>query len=129
MHKMAAFKHLRPVTLLKKEILAQVFSCEFFQFFKNTFLKELLRVSTSILRGGRRLKQIEISIISKLHKENNKKNVLIFLFFTCCAHPFSFRASLFTKRPYVSLYSYFHYVQTCWIWKTYLNTYSKIKKN
>ena len=71
MHKMAAFKHLRPVTLLKKEILAQVFSCEFFQFFKNTFLTELLRVSTSILRGGRRLKQIEISIISKLHKENN----------------------------------------------------------
>ena len=72
---MAAFKHLRPVTLLKKEILAQVFSCEFFQIFKNTFFTELLRVSTSILRGGRRLKQIEISIISKLHKEsnNNKK--------------------------------------------------------
>ena len=54
---------------------------------------------------------------------------LHFLFFTCCAHPFSFRASLFTKRPYVSLYSYFHYVQTCWIWKTYLNTYAKILKN
>ena len=82
MHKMAAFKHLRPVTLLKKEILAQVFSCEFFQFFKNTFLTELLRVSTSILRGGRRLKQIEISIISKLHKENNnKKNVFTFFIF------------------------------------------------
>ena len=82
MHKMAAFKHLRPVTLLKKEILAQVFSCEFFQIFKNTFLTELLRVSTSILRGGRRLKQIEISIISKLHKENNnKKNVFTFFIF------------------------------------------------
>ena len=137
MHKMAAFKHLRPVTLLKKEILAQVFSCEFFQFFKNTFLTELLRVSTSILRGGRRLKQIEISIISKLHKENNndKKKMFLnffifyllcssfffyfyfyflhFLFFTYCACPFSFRASLFTKRSYDSLYSYFHYVQTC----------------
>ena len=73
MHKMAAFKRLRPVTLLKKEILAQVFSCEFFQIFKNTFFTELLRVSTSILHGGRRLKQIEISIISKLHKENNLK--------------------------------------------------------
>ena len=36
---------------------------------------------------------------------------LHFLFFTCCAHPFSFWASLFTKRPYVSLYSDFHYVQ------------------
>ena len=54
---------------------------------------------------------------------------LHFLFFTCCAHPFSFRASLFTKRPYVSLYSYFHYVQTCWIWKTYLNTFVKNSKN
>ena len=48
---------------------------------------------------------------------------LHFLFFTCCAHPFSFRASIFTKRTYVSLYSDFHSVQTCWIWKTYLNTY------
>ena len=54
---------------------------------------------------------------------------LYFWFFTCCAHPFSFRASLFIKRPYVSLYSYFHYVQTCWIWKTCLDTYVKNKKN
>ena len=44
-------------------------------------------------------------------------------FFICCPHPFSFRASFFIKRPYVSLYSYFHYVQTCWIWQIYLNTY------
>ena len=28
---------LRPVTLLKKETLAQVFSCEFIKIFKNTF--------------------------------------------------------------------------------------------
>ena len=112
---MAAFKRLRPITLLKKEILAQVFSSEFFQIFKNTFFTELLRVSTSILRGGRRLKQIEISIISKLHKENNNNNnkKMFLKFFTCCVHPFSFQASLFTKRPYDSLYSYFHYVQTC----------------
>ena len=58
---------------------------------------------------------------------------LHFWFFTCCAHPLSFRASSFTKRPYVSLYYiivYIHYVQTCWIWKTYLNTYVKNwKKN
>ena len=54
---------------------------------------------------------------------------LHFLFFTCCAHPLSFRVSLFTKRPYVSLYSYFHSVQTCWIWKIYLNTSVKNKKN
>ena len=81
MHKMAAFKRLRPITLLKKEIMAQVFSSEFFQIFKNTFFTELLRVSTSILRGGRRLKQIEISIISKLHKENDKKNKNVLTFF------------------------------------------------
>ena len=42
---------------------------------------------------------------------------------------FSLRAWLFIKRPYVSLYSYFHCAQTCWICKTYLNTYVKNKKN
>ena len=57
------------------------------------------------------------------------KMFLHFWFFTCCPHPFSLRTSLFTKRPYVSLYSYFHYVLTCWIWQTYLNTYVKNKKN
>ena len=31
---------LRPSTLLKKEALAQVFSCEFCQIFKNTFFTE-----------------------------------------------------------------------------------------
>ena len=133
MHKMAAFKCLKPETLLKKEILAQTFSCEFFQIFKNTFFTELLRVSTSILSGGRRLKQIEISIISKLHKENNnkKKMFLNFLFFTCCVHPFSFQASFFFLQRALMIHcihydlSYFHYVQTCWIWKTYLSTYVK----
>ena len=76
----------------------------------------------------RRLKQNEISIFCKLPKKN--KMLLYCWFFTCCPHPFSFRASFFIKRPYVSLYSYFHYVQTCWIWKTYLNTYVKnLKKH
>ena len=115
---------------IKKETLAQMFSCEFCQISKNTFFTDLLWATASILREGRRLKQIEISIISKLTKKilKKRKMFLHFLFFTCCAHPFSFRASLFTKRPYVSLYSYFYYVQTCWIWKTYLNTY-KLKKH
>ena len=59
----------------------------------------------TLQREGRRLKQKEISIFVKLHKENNKnnKNVLTLLIF--CAHPFSFRASLFIKSPYVSLCS------------------------
>ena len=127
MHKMAAFKRLKLANLLKKEILPQVFSCDFCQISKNTFFTELLWPTTSILPAGRRLKQIEFSIISKLHKVKNRKikMFLHFLFFTCCAHPFSFQASLFTKRPYDSLYSYFHYVPTCWIWKTYLSTYVK----
>ena len=109
---MAAFKRLRPATLLKRR-LAQVFSCEFCQISKNTFFTEHLWATASILREGRRLKQIEISIISKLTNKIIKKDKCsyIFYFFTCCAHPFSFWASLFTKRPYVSLYSDFHYVQ------------------
>ena len=31
---------LRPATLLKKDTLTQVFSCEFCKFFKNTFFTE-----------------------------------------------------------------------------------------
>ena len=80
-----------------------MFSCEFCQISKNTFFTEHLWATASILREGRRLKQIEISIISKLTKKIIKKRTMFlhFLFFTCCAHPFFFRASLFTKRPYV----------------------------
>ena len=115
---------------IKKETLALVFSCEFCQISRKKFFTEHLWATASILREGRRLKHIEISIISKLTKKKNKKRKmpLHFLFFTCCVHPFSFRASLFAKRPHVSLYSYFHYVQTCRIWKTYFNTYVNIKK-
>ena len=105
---MAAFKRLRPATLLKKKrFWHRCFPVNFVKFLGTPFFTELLWAATSILCGGRRLKQIEISIISRLHKENNKKikMYLQFLFFTCCAHAFSFRASLFTKRPYDSLYS------------------------
>ena len=61
-----------------------------------------------------------MSIFCKLPKENkrNNKNVFIFLMFTCCPHPFSFRTSLFT-RPYV---------QTRSLQKAYLNNTSKMKK-
>ena len=38
---------LRPATLLKKETLAQVFSCEFCEIFKNAFFIERLRATTS----------------------------------------------------------------------------------
>ena len=60
-----------------------MFSFVFCQISKNTFFTEHLWATTSILHEGRRLKQIEISITPKLHKENNKKNenVLTFLIF------------------------------------------------
>ena len=68
------------------------------------------------------------------------KMLLHFWFFTCWfftfyffifyfLHPFSFWTSLSVKRPYISLYSYSHYVQTRSLWKAYLNTTSKFKKN
>ena len=38
---------LRPATLLKNEILAQVFSCEFCEISKNTFLTEHLWAAAS----------------------------------------------------------------------------------
>ena len=38
----------RPATLLKKETLAQVFSCEFCEIFKNTFFTEHLRTTASV---------------------------------------------------------------------------------
>ena len=100
---------------IEKETLAQVFSFEFCQISKNIFSKEHLWATASILREGRRLKPIEILIISKITKKiiKKRKMFLHFLFITCCAHPFSFRVSLFTKRPYASLYSYFYYVQIC----------------
>ena len=98
---MAAFKRLRPATLLKKRLWHRCFPVNFVKFLKTLFVTEHVWANASILHEGRRLKQIEISIISKLHKENNnnKKMFLHFLLFICYAHPFSFRASLFTKRP------------------------------
>ena len=43
---------LRPATLLK-ETLAQVFSCEFYGIFKNTFFTEHLRATASNTKQGR----------------------------------------------------------------------------
>ena len=39
----------QPATLLKKETLAQVFSCEFCEIFKNTFCTENLRMTVSVV--------------------------------------------------------------------------------
>ena len=40
---------LRPATLLKKETLVQVLSCEFCQISKNTFFKEHLQATASVV--------------------------------------------------------------------------------
>ena len=42
-------ENLQENNFIIKETLAQVFSCEFCQIFKNTFFTEHLRVSASIL--------------------------------------------------------------------------------
>ena len=44
---------LRSATLLKKEILTQVFSCEFFKISKDTFFTEQLRTTASVDLGRR----------------------------------------------------------------------------
>ena len=73
----------RPQTsnFIKKETLTQVFSCEFCQISKNTFFTEHLRATSSMLLEGRRLKQIEISIISKLTKKIIKKEKCSYFFY------------------------------------------------
>ena len=41
---------LKPATLLKKEALAQVFSCEFWEIFKNTIFYRTPPVITSVYK-------------------------------------------------------------------------------
>ena len=98
-----------------------MFSCDFCQICKNTFFTQHLWATASILRGGRRLKQTEVSIISKLTKKIIKKREMF-------SH-FCLLVVLILFLFGLQLYSYFPYVQTCWIWKTYFNNTSKIKKN
>ena len=44
---MQIFQKIQACNFIKKEILAQVFSCEFLEIFKNNFFKEHLRESPS----------------------------------------------------------------------------------
>ena len=70
-------------------------SCEFCQIFKSAFFKEHLWMTASILREGRRLMQTEISIFSKLHKEDN--NVLTFSISYLLCSSFFFSGFTFYK--------------------------------
>ena len=85
---------------IEKETLAQVFSCEFCQISKNTFSKEHLWATASILREGRRLKPIEISIISKITKKiiKKKKNVFTFFIYYLLCSSFFFSGFTFYKE-------------------------------
>ena len=77
-----------------------MFSCEFCQISKNIFFTEHLWTTASILLEGRKLKQIEISIISKLTKQSNKekKNVLTFFIFYLLCSSFFFSGFTFYKE-------------------------------
>ena len=93
---------------IKEETLAQMFSCEFCQISKNTFFTELVWATASILREGRRLKQIEISIISKLTKKILKKEKCSYIF---CFLPVVLILFLFGLH-FLQRGLMFHYIHT-----------------
>ena len=85
---MVAFKRLMSATLLKRRLWHRCFSCDFCQICKNAFFTEQIWATASILRGGRRIKQTEISIISKPTKKiiKKKRNALtFFIFYLLCS--------------------------------------------
>ena len=117
MYKMAAFKRLRPATLLKRR-LAQVFSCEFCQISKNTFFTEHLWATASILREGRRSKQKKFqSFLNFTKKIVIKKCSYIFYFLLAVLILFLFGLH-FLQRGLM-----FHYIQTFTMFKH--NEYGK----
>ena len=106
MHKITAFNEA--CSFIKKGTLAQVFSCEFCQISKNIFFTEHLWATASILREGRRLKQIEISIISKLTKKIIKKEKCSYIFYFLLVVLILFLFGLhFLQRGLM-----FHYIRT-----------------
>ena len=108
MHKMAAFKCLRPATLLKKRLWHRCFLVNFCQISKNTFFTEDLWATASILREERRLKRIEISIISKLTKKKIKKEKCSYIFYFLLVVFILFLFGLhFLQRGLI-----FHYIHT-----------------
>ena len=90
-----------------------MFSCEFCQISKNTFFTEHLWATASILREGRRLKQIEISIISKIRKKIIKKEKCSYIFYFLLVVLMLFLFGLhFLQRGLMC-----HYIQTCAMFK------------
>ena len=108
-----------------------MFSCGFCQISKNTFFTEHLWATASILREGRRLKQIEISIISKLRKKKIRKEKCSYIFYFLLVALILFLFGLhFLQRRLI-----FHYIHTFIMFKhaefgkhTWIDT-SKLKKH
>ena len=70
-------KNIRPATLLKKETLAQAFSCVFYKIFKNTFLTKHLRVTASALFTAIRILGLNINYLNPLSVNPTKwSNIL-----------------------------------------------------
>ena len=108
-----------------------MFSCEFCQISKNTFFTKHLWATASILLEGRRLKQIDISIISKLTKKKRKKEKCSYIFYFLLLVLILFLFGLhFLQRGLI-----FHYTHTFIMFKhaefgkhTWIQT-SKLKKH
>ena len=130
MHKTAVFKPLRHATLLKKRLWHRCFLVDFVKFLRTRFLQNT-SATASILREGRRLKQIEISIISKLRKKKIKKEKCSYIFYFLLVALILFLFGLhFLQRRLI-----FHYIHTLIMFKhaefgkhTWIDT-SKLKKH
>ena len=106
-----------------------MFFCEFCQISKNTSFTEHLWTTASILREGRRLKPIEISIISKLTKKIIKEKCSYIFYFLLVVLIFFLFGLHFLQRGLM-----FHYIHTFITFKhaefgkhTWIHS-SKIKK-
>ena len=69
---------LRPAALLKKETLAQVFSCEFCDIFKNTFFHRRPLVAASTLGRNEKAKQNTQQTTAPLKKEQSFKKLQLY---------------------------------------------------
>ena len=70
---------LRPATLFKKETLTQVFSCEFYEIFKNNFFLEHLRTAAS--KTGAENSLGNLARGEKCSVRNEKLHIISFFFF------------------------------------------------
>ena len=99
MHKKAAFKRLRPATLLKKRLWHWCFLVNFVKFLGTPFLQNTSGRLLLYYAKEEDREQIEISIISELTKKiiKNKKNVLTFFIFYLLCSSFFFLVTFYKE--------------------------------